>query len=669
MLASQRSTSRVSAAPRLFPSVPEVGVSAPAAAPTTPSGGPDPHCLDLGNVIALEHVNLEVPDLEVARLFYAEGLGLTADPGTTGQQRGGAHVVWYNCGRQQVGAGEGTGVAWAVVYSINIIGGLGGPALDYIGTPSSCGTYSSSPSAPFQDLRDSNGITYRLIEATSPALMQAAAIAAAFTASPPPGSTDWKSRNRVVRNHIPVTLRLTAGISGVFVDHDFMLFVFTSRDADTSNTLTARPGVPLPDGASLSDTSGGSPLTTTLTWTPTTAQQGTSGTFQLVVNDITNLQATASFNWRVRDSSPPTVTVPSSFTAGESNLPGGGRLVTFTGVSAVDSIDGSRPTTCSPDSGAVFPVGVTTVTCSATDSSGNANSATFTVTVLPDTTAPAITVPGDISAEGDALGGKFVSFSSSAEDTVDGDLPTNCIPPSGSLFPVGINTVECTAEDNSGNTVSGSFTVTIADTTAPELTVPGAISAEGDALGGKFVSFSSSAEDIVDGDLPTTCTPPSGSLFPVGISTVECTAEDNSGNTVSGTFTVTIAWCNFGDGFLPPVENSPGVNVITTTQTLPLKWSMGGGYWGMNILAPGSPTLHLVPCASLADPTPTDLTQSVVTADSTELKWIADEGRYQLGYSMRSRVMENSCYQLRLTLRTCPSAVRVVLLRVRGRSG
>ncbi|KAG2490375.1 hypothetical protein HYH03_011177 [Edaphochlamys debaryana] len=94
--------SHAHSAPRLFPAVPEVGcVSAPAAAPTTPSGGPDPHCLDLGNVIALEHVNLEVPDLEVARLFYAEGLGLTADPGTTGQQRGGAHVVWYNCGRQQ----------------------------------------------------------------------------------------------------------------------------------------------------------------------------------------------------------------------------------------------------------------------------------------------------------------------------------------------------------------------------------------------------------------------------------------------------------------------------------------------------------------------------------------------------------------------------------------
>ncbi|GLI64203.1 hypothetical protein VaNZ11_007395 [Volvox africanus] len=56
---------------------------------------------DVGNIVLMEHINLEVPDLEVARLFYGEGLGLTADPGTTGMQRGGYHVVWYNIGKQQ----------------------------------------------------------------------------------------------------------------------------------------------------------------------------------------------------------------------------------------------------------------------------------------------------------------------------------------------------------------------------------------------------------------------------------------------------------------------------------------------------------------------------------------------------------------------------------------
>jgi hypothetical protein len=59
---------------------------------------------DVGNIVFLEHVYLVVPDLEVARLFYGEGLGLTHDPGTLGgSHRSGMNVVHYNIGKQQVG--------------------------------------------------------------------------------------------------------------------------------------------------------------------------------------------------------------------------------------------------------------------------------------------------------------------------------------------------------------------------------------------------------------------------------------------------------------------------------------------------------------------------------------------------------------------------------------
>ena len=37
-------------------------------------------------------------------MFYGEGLGLAADPGSTAAQRGGVGVTWYNIGRQQVTA-------------------------------------------------------------------------------------------------------------------------------------------------------------------------------------------------------------------------------------------------------------------------------------------------------------------------------------------------------------------------------------------------------------------------------------------------------------------------------------------------------------------------------------------------------------------------------------
>jgi hypothetical protein len=35
---------------------------------------------DLGNIVALEHVNVTVPDQQLATLFYVTGLGLTRDP-------------------------------------------------------------------------------------------------------------------------------------------------------------------------------------------------------------------------------------------------------------------------------------------------------------------------------------------------------------------------------------------------------------------------------------------------------------------------------------------------------------------------------------------------------------------------------------------------------------
>jgi hypothetical protein len=50
-------------------------------------------------------------------------------------------------------------------------------------------------------------------------------------------------------------------------------------------------------------------------------------------------------------------------------------------VSATDAVDGAVPVHCSPASGNKFPVGRTTVTCSATDSSANTAQARFTITV------------------------------------------------------------------------------------------------------------------------------------------------------------------------------------------------------------------------------------------------------------------------------------------------
>jgi hypothetical protein len=52
---------------------------------------------DVGNIVALEHVNVKIPDQQLATLFYVVGLGLTRDP----YLMTGLENMWVNIGQQQ----------------------------------------------------------------------------------------------------------------------------------------------------------------------------------------------------------------------------------------------------------------------------------------------------------------------------------------------------------------------------------------------------------------------------------------------------------------------------------------------------------------------------------------------------------------------------------------
>ena len=79
------------------------------------------------------------------------------------------------------------------------------------------------------------------------------------------------------------------------------------------------------------------------------------------------------------DTTPPVVTVPATVTI-EAIAPRLGAPYTYT-ASAIDRVDGALTPACAPASGTTFPVGSTTVTCTATDAAGNAGSGSFVVTV------------------------------------------------------------------------------------------------------------------------------------------------------------------------------------------------------------------------------------------------------------------------------------------------
>jgi len=52
---------------------------------------------DVGDIVALEHVNVRIPDQQIATIFYVIGLGLTRDP----YLMVGTDNMWINVGQQQ----------------------------------------------------------------------------------------------------------------------------------------------------------------------------------------------------------------------------------------------------------------------------------------------------------------------------------------------------------------------------------------------------------------------------------------------------------------------------------------------------------------------------------------------------------------------------------------
>jgi hypothetical protein len=113
------------------------------------------------------------------------------------------------------------------------------------------------------------------------------------------------------------------------------------------------------------------------------------------------------------------------------------------------------------------------------------------------------------------------------------------------------------ATDGCSNSASCSQTVTLLDTTAPQITCPTNITVACQDPTGVTVQFTGSASDIADPTVQTICTPASGSVFPLGVNNVKCVATDLSGNQSQCSFTVTVV------DLEPPTISCPG-NIIVS---------------------------------------------------------------------------------------------------------
>jgi hypothetical protein len=188
----------------------------------------------------------------------------------------------------------------------------------------------------------------------------------------------------------------------------------------------------------------------------------TAGSIRLKVTDGGGLTATADLQVNVTPNDPPVINCPGNIV--KSTDPGlCSAMVSFT-VTATDDCDGTVVPACTPPSGSTFAKGVTSVSCTATDSSSHSSSCSFTVTVN-DTQKPAISCPPNQSLVAAHPGDLTTVVTYPAPPASDncGIQSVICVPPSGSAFPLGTLTVSCTATDTSGNTANCGFTVTVYD--------------------------------------------------------------------------------------------------------------------------------------------------------------------------------------------------------------
>jgi HYR domain-containing protein len=137
-------------------------------------------------------------------------------------------------------------------------------------------------------------------------------------------------------------------------------------------------------------------------------------------------------------------------------------------ATASDVVDGPLPVRCDPSSGSLFPIGVTWVECTATDSTGNTGHEVFAIEIIdPNPDKFVIHVPAALNAEAESADGAKVMFEVTADGSDDPRPTIVCDPPSGATFPIGTTRVVCVATDRHGATATGEFTITVVDTIAP----------------------------------------------------------------------------------------------------------------------------------------------------------------------------------------------------------
>jgi hypothetical protein len=320
--------------------------------------------------------------------------------------------------------------------------------------------------------------------------------------------------------------------------------------------------VTIPNGS----ISGNTRMRVSLKWggLPTTCENFTAGevedyTIKIIGVDCTN------------DTEPPVfANCPANIAL---TITGATATATWTAPTATDNCTTPVSIISTHNSGAIFPVGVTTVTYTATDARNNKSTCVFTVTVinpcLNDTTRPVIAnCPANIA-----------KTTSDSIATATWTLPTatdNCSTPtlvsthnSGATFRLGATTVTYTATDAKNNKATCSFVVTVTNPCLTDTVKPTIVNCPAN-----IVKATATTSSTATWALPTATdnctiasfigTHNSGTTFQIGVTTVTYTATDAKNNKATCAFTVTVSNPCLNDTIPPVFANCP-VSIVQTT--------------------------------------------------------------------------------------------------------
>ncbi|MES2059843.1 MAG: immunoglobulin-like domain-containing protein [Patescibacteria group bacterium] len=148
---------------------------------------------------------------------------------------------------------------------------------------------------------------------------------------------------------------------------------------------------------------------------------------------------------------------------------------------------------------------------------------------------PSISRHADITADATEIdGGAYVTYSlPTATDRLDGSIPVTCSPVSGSLFAAGRTEVICSATNSANRTAHSRFKVTVRNVTSPIIslvftsfsTTTSDAVIPADSPSGTVVTYTVSATDYHHKSFTPdqiSCTPSSGSTFPLDITRIVC---------------------------------------------------------------------------------------------------------------------------------------------------